>query len=99
MATPSAEAAVRSAIRTFRNSESTARDLISTFYNIVDRDLEKTASLISPLVDLLDDEEKKNELLGAFNGFKVEVRCSSQFLSRLSEALTCNLSNGKSSLI
>ena len=47
--------------------------MISTFYNIVDRDIEATASLINLLVDLLDDENKKRELLQAFNGFKVEV--------------------------
>ncbi|EJD05770.1 uncharacterized protein FOMMEDRAFT_77585 [Fomitiporia mediterranea MF3/22] len=70
----SAEASVRSAIRSYRASESAARDLITTFYNIVDRDLEATASLIVPLLDLLDDEEKKRELLQSFNGFKIEQR-------------------------
>ena len=69
----SAATAVRAAIRAFKNSESSARDLVSTFYNIVDRDLEKTASLVVPLVDLLDEEEKRIQLLKAFNGFKIEV--------------------------
>ncbi|THH11849.1 hypothetical protein EW145_g384 [Phellinidium pouzarii] len=71
---PSAATSVRSAIRSFRASESAARDLVSVFYSIVDRDLEATASLIAPLLDLLDDEDKKKELLQTFNGFKVEQR-------------------------
>ncbi|KAL5490244.1 hypothetical protein ACEPAI_5077 [Sanghuangporus weigelae] len=69
-----AETSVRSAIRSFRASESTARDVVSTFYNLVNRDLEATASLIAPLVDLLDDEGKRKELLETFNGFKIEQR-------------------------
>ncbi|KAH8117281.1 hypothetical protein DFH11DRAFT_1816255, partial [Phellopilus nigrolimitatus] len=69
-----AAASIRSAIRSFRASESAARDLITTFYNIVDRDLELTASLIVPLVDLFDDEDKRRQLLQSFNGFKVEQR-------------------------
>ena len=71
-----AETSVRSAVRSFRASESTARDVISTFYNLVNRDLEATASLVVPLVDLLDDEGKRKELLESFNGFKIEVRLS-----------------------
>lgn len=35
--------------------------------------MEGTASLVNILVDILDDEEKKNNLLGAWNGFKVEA--------------------------
>lgn len=73
----SAATTVRLAIRSFRASESAARDVISIFYNMVERDIEATASLIIPLVDLLDDEDKKKELLEAFNGFKIEV-CSLQ---------------------
>ncbi|KAI5124372.1 hypothetical protein M0805_008975 [Coniferiporia weirii] len=69
---PAAATSARSAIRSFRSNESAARDLITTFYNIVDRDLEATASLIVPLVDILDDEDKKKELLQSFNGFKIE---------------------------
>ena len=68
-----AATSVRLAVRSYRASESSARDLISTIYNLVDRDLETSASLIVPLVDLLDDEEKKKDLLAAYNGFKIEV--------------------------
>lgn len=68
-----AETSVRYAIQSYLASESTARDIILTFYNIVDGELEATSSLIAPLVDLLDNEEKKRGLLQAFNGFKIEV--------------------------
>ena len=74
------EAAIRAAIKSYRASESAARDLISTFYVVLDSRLEKTQSLITPLVDLLDAEDKKKELLEAWNGFKIEVR-SRSFLS------------------
>lgn len=65
--------AVKAAVRSYRASESAARDLILTFWNILDQNLEGTASLVNALVEILDDEEKKNNLLGAWNGFKIEV--------------------------
>jgi hypothetical protein len=51
-----------------------ARDLISTVWSILDQDLDNTASVVNALVDVLEDDEKKTALLGAWNGFKVEVR-------------------------
>lgn len=69
------EAAIRAAIKSYRASESAARDLISTFYVVLDNHLDKTQSLVTPLVDLLDVEDKKKDLLEAWNGFKIEV-CS-----------------------
>ena len=65
--------AVKAAVRSYRANESAARDLILTFWNLLDQNMEGTASLVNALVDILDDEEKKNNLLGAWNGFKVEV--------------------------
>jgi hypothetical protein len=70
----SAVPAVKAAIRGFRASESSARDLISTIWNILDQNLDHTASLVSALVDLLDDEDKKKDLLSSWNGFKIEQR-------------------------
>ncbi len=70
----SAISAIKSSIVSFRASESTARDLISTFYNVFERDLDATASLIVTLVDLLDNDEKRTDLLQSWNGFKIEVR-------------------------
>ncbi|TDL27318.1 hypothetical protein BD410DRAFT_713852 [Rickenella mellea] len=71
---PTATAAIKASIRSYRSSESGARDLITTFFNALDRDLEGTASLIILLVDLLEDEDKKKNLLASWNGFKIEQR-------------------------
>lgn len=65
--------AFKSAIRSYRSSESGARDLISTVWNVLDHNLDGTASIINATVDILDEEEKKSDLLRAWNGFKVEV--------------------------
>ena len=54
-------------MRGYHSSESSARDLISTIWNILDRNLEHTASIVNGCVDLLEEEEKKQGLL-------VEVR-------------------------
>lgn len=62
------------AIRSYRASESAARDLISTVWNVLDQNLDGTASIINATVDILDEEEKKGDLLRALNGFKVEVK-------------------------
>ena len=66
--------AVKAAIRGYRASESSARDLISTVWNILDRNLDGTASVVNSLVDLVEEDDKKRDLLAAWNGFKVEVR-------------------------
>lgn len=65
--------AVKAAIRGFRASETSARDLISTIWNILDRNLEHTASIVNAFVDLLDEEEKKQDLLSSWKGFAIEV--------------------------
>lgn len=70
---PSAAAAFKAAIRSYRASEQSAKDLISIFYSRLNDDLEATSSLIVPLIDMLDDNEKKKDLLETFNGFKTEV--------------------------
>jgi len=66
--------AIQAAMRSYRVSESGARDLISTVWNILDRNLDGTASVVNLLVDALDEEDKKRELLTAWNGFKIEQR-------------------------
>ena len=65
---------MKAALRSYRSSESAARDLISTVWNITDRSLEGTAGIVNSIVDFLEDEEKKKDLLQAWNGFKIEVR-------------------------
>ncbi|KAG6370057.1 hypothetical protein JVT61DRAFT_12459 [Boletus reticuloceps] len=77
----SAVAAVKAAMRGYRVNELSARDLISTVWNVLDHDLDDTASIINGVVDLLEEEEKKRDLLAAWNGFKIEVRINPSSLS------------------
>jgi len=67
--------AAEAAVRGFRFNETTARDLISTIWNILDRNLDDTAGIINAVVDLFDEEDKKSSLLASWNGFKIEVFC------------------------
>ncbi|KAJ7147912.1 hypothetical protein C8R43DRAFT_889420 [Mycena crocata] len=64
----------RAAIRSFRASESSARDLISTLWSVVDSRMEAAASIVNSLVDLLDEGEQREALLAAWRGFEVEQR-------------------------
>ncbi|KIM48536.1 hypothetical protein M413DRAFT_20913 [Hebeloma cylindrosporum] len=66
--------AVKSATRSYRLTESTSRDLILTIWNVVDRNLEHTASLVNAFIDLLEEEEKKQDLLASWKGFAIEQR-------------------------
>jgi len=66
--------AVKAAMRGFRTSESSARDLISTIWNIMDQDMDDTAGVVNAVVDLLEEEDKKKDLLTSWNRFKIEVR-------------------------
>jgi hypothetical protein len=65
--------AVEAAVRSFTTSESSARDLISTIWYITDHQLESTATVIVAIVDVLEEESKKQELLASWNGFKIQV--------------------------
>ncbi|KAF5377479.1 hypothetical protein D9615_005368 [Tricholomella constricta] len=65
---------VKAAIRGYRASESSAKDLISNVWNVLDQNLEHTASIVNAFVDLLDQEEKKQDLLSSWKGFIVEQR-------------------------
>ncbi|KAJ6579388.1 hypothetical protein B0H10DRAFT_2235777 [Mycena sp. CBHHK59/15] len=66
--------AARAAIRSFRASESSARDLISTLWSVVDARMEAAASIVNALVDLLDEGEQREAVLSAWRGFEVEQR-------------------------
>ncbi|KAF9014196.1 hypothetical protein BDQ17DRAFT_1342259 [Cyathus striatus] len=66
--------AVKAATRSYRASESSARDLISTIWNVLDQNLENTASIVNAFVDLLEEEEKKHDLLASWKGFVIEQR-------------------------
>lgn len=69
-----AVSAVTASMRAYRTSETSARDLISTIWNVLDQNMDYTASIVSGFVDLLEDEDKKKALLSAWNTFKIEVR-------------------------
>jgi len=69
----SAVPAVKAAARGYRTNEAGARDLILTIWNVLDQNLEHTASIVNAFVDLLDEEEKKQDLLASWRGFNIEV--------------------------
>lgn len=71
---PSAVPAVKAAIRGYRSSEASAKDLISTVWAVLDQKLEGTASIINAFVDLLEEEDKKQDLLASWRAFDIEVR-------------------------
>jgi hypothetical protein len=48
----------------------------------VDRNLDSSATYVNLVVDLLDEEDKKKDLLSAWNGFKIEVRPPSSYTYR-----------------
>lgn len=43
----------------------------------MDQNLDSSATYVNLIVDLLDEEDKKKDLLSAWNGFKIEVRSPS----------------------
>ncbi|KAJ7453217.1 hypothetical protein FB451DRAFT_1145061 [Mycena latifolia] len=73
--------AARAAIRAFRAGESAARALISTLWSVLTRSevadartMEAAASIVNALVDLLDEGDQREEVLGAWRGFEIEQR-------------------------
>lgn len=70
----SAVPAVKAAIRGYRAHEESARGLISTVWTVLGERLEPTASVINALVDFLEEEENKQELLASWKGFEIEQR-------------------------
>lgn len=64
---------MKAATRSYKTNESSAKDLILTVWNVLDMNLEQTASIVNAFVDLLDDEEKKQDILGSWKGFAIEV--------------------------
>lgn len=68
-------AAFRSAVKTYRAGEMSGRDLADSLYNIVG-EVDDGTVVVNGLVDLLDDEGKKRELLSAWNSLRIEVSAS-----------------------
>ncbi|KAG8684558.1 hypothetical protein FRC09_015310, partial [Ceratobasidium sp. 395] len=65
--------AIRGAIRSFKASESSARDMVGTIYTVLDENMNTMSSIINALVPLFE-EEKRREALNAWNGMKIEQR-------------------------
>ncbi len=70
----SASTSIKAAIRSYRSGESGANHLISTIHTVLKEDLDAIAGLFNLLVDLMEDETKRRDLLAAWNRFKIEVR-------------------------
>lgn len=63
--------AVRSSLRAFRAHECSAQDVVSTLVSALDG--ERAASVVVGLVDALEDDEQRSDLLGAWNDWRLEV--------------------------
>ncbi|CDW97020.1 hypothetical protein [Sporisorium scitamineum] len=61
----------RHIVRAFKNGESSARDLISTFHSLVG-EMDECAPLVNGLVDLLDDKDKSKALADAWGQYRIE---------------------------
>ena len=71
---PRALGAVELSLQSNRDSESSARDLISSVWNFLDQNSDTSATVVNSIVELLNEEDKRKDLLNAWNDFKVEVR-------------------------
>lgn len=68
----------QSAIRSFKHTESTAKDMIDTIYNVLDRDAQATSSIVREIGSIFEEDAEKDKakaILEAINGFRAEVSC------------------------
>jgi hypothetical protein len=70
-------AAFKAAVRSYRNSEMSANDLLDTFWSVFDRKMREMEDAVERLADLIDVAGKKADLLSAWRDFSIEVRLSS----------------------
>ncbi|CAO1629107.1 unnamed protein product [Parajaminaea phylloscopi] len=61
----------RSSVRAFRAGEMPAKDLVDNIYSLVG-DVDAAASVVHGLVDLLEDEDRRRDVLAAWNKLRVE---------------------------
>jgi hypothetical protein len=57
-----------------------AHDLVDTLWQILDRKVDATGSVINGVADLVESEDKRREILAAWNDFRIEVRYTAQIL-------------------
>ncbi|CAE7199328.1 unnamed protein product [Rhizoctonia solani] len=65
--------AIRGAIKSYKSSESSAKDMLTTIRTVVDDNMNVVSTLVNGLVPLFD-EEKRKDILNAWNGMKIEQR-------------------------
>ncbi|KDQ16304.1 hypothetical protein BOTBODRAFT_31004 [Botryobasidium botryosum FD-172 SS1] len=73
----SALISITSSFRAYRASETNVRDMLDTISTVLDKDLDRMAGIVNQLVDTLKGEsekEKQSEVLGAWNGIKIQSR-------------------------
>ncbi|KAG8944946.1 hypothetical protein FRC04_001298 [Tulasnella sp. 424] len=63
--------AVRSAIRSWRSSESTVYDMLETIFTVLERNMDKMSKVVERLVPIFEGE-KKSELLDAWGGLRAQ---------------------------
>ncbi|RXK42341.1 hypothetical protein M231_00331 [Tremella mesenterica] len=74
---PTRLSSFRSAIRQFRSSESSAKDMVDSIFNILDRDVDATLGVMKEVAGLLQndtDGDKHRAVLEAINGFRARQR-------------------------
>jgi hypothetical protein len=64
------------AIRAFKNTESTAKGMIDTIYNVLDQDSQATVSVVKEIGQIFEEDglrDKAKDILEAINGFRAQV--------------------------
>lgn len=74
----------RHAIRSYKNNEAPARDLVDTVYSVLNRDSEDTSRVVRRIADTMrGDDDKVRGILTALNAFKIDVSLTLWFTRRL----------------
>lgn len=69
-------ASFRSAVRQFKNNESSAKDMVDTVYHVLDEDAAATSGVVREIAKLFDgddEREKQQAIIASLSNFRVEV--------------------------
>nr|XP_019011646.1 uncharacterized protein I206_03749 [Kwoniella pini CBS 10737]OCF50427.1 hypothetical protein I206_03749 [Kwoniella pini CBS 10737] len=72
---PTKLSSFRSAVRSYKNNESAAKDMVDTIFHVFDRDLDTTTGVVREISSLFStdaDGEKERNVLEALNAFRIE---------------------------
>ena len=72
-------ASFSASIRAFKNTESTAKGMIDTIYNVLDQDSQATVSVVKEIGQIFEEDglrDKAKDILEAINGFRAQVSLS-----------------------